>query len=210
MFTQDDLKQIENRGISLEDIKIQIENFEKGFPYIDLINPATKDNGLVVFTDDEIQRLHALYADTIQEHEVLKFVPASGAASRMFQNLFSFSENYQGTVENIEAFNNDKGFNSVYRFINDIEKFAFYPELKDAMHRDGLDIAQCIADNNYSTIIDYLLYEKGLNYGNLPKGLLKFHKTLSGSRTPVEEHFNEGLHYARTGKKDKNCLPRNK
>ncbi len=200
MFTKNDLIQIQSKGISLENIEKQIENFKKGFPFIKLINPATVHNGIKKFTKQEAAQLSEYYSKESKNSRVLKFVPASGAASRMFKHLFAFMKNYKGTEQDYNDFIKDKSFNSVYHFFADIKKFAFYDDLKLTMQNNNLDVNQCIDDKDFVTIIDYLLTEKGMNYARLPKGLLKFHKYKDSSRMSVEEHLIEGANYC----KDKN------
>ncbi|MCD4745436.1 MAG: DUF4301 family protein, partial [Bacteroidales bacterium] len=200
MFEEKDLRQIHSKEITLKSIKHQIDNFKKGFPYIVLVQAATNNNGLIVFSKDEINRLSVFYSKASKNRSILKFVPASGAASRMFKHLFEFKQNYNGTEKDYQNFISDKSFNSVYNFIKKIKNFAFYNDLKNVMLKDGLDIETCISDKNYTIIIDYLLDEKGLNYAKLPKGLLKFHKYNDYSRISIEEHLVEGANYC----KDKN------
>ena len=117
----------------------------------------------------------------------MKFVPASGAASRMFKNLFEFlSADYDRPTTKFEQ-----------TFFDGIKNFAFYDDLNVACQRiDGKDIPGLIEDGNYKAVVSALLETAGLNYGALPKGLLKFHKYPEGSRTPMEEHLAEGALYA--------------
>jgi hypothetical protein len=200
MFDKKDLQQIQSKGININTIEKQINNFIKDFPHIKLIAPATKENGLKVFSNEEIKNLATFYDQESTKRDTTKFVPASGAATRMFKHLFEFVANYQNTEENYQEFLNDKGFNSVYNFISRIKDFAFYDDLKSKMKDDGIDIEMCLNEKNYNPIIDYLLSEKGLNYAKSPKGLIKFHFYEDGSRMSIEEHLTEGAKYC----KDKN------
>ncbi len=197
MFTENDLKQLDNLGITIEKVNEQLNNFVNGFPYVRLEKPARINDGLKLFDKSKVEEYETLFSDVSKNREVLKFVPASGAASRMFKTLFSFRDTYTGTEKDYTAFQNDKSFDSVYKFVEDLKRFAFYNDLKEIMKKDKIDIENCIKDKDYVTIINYLLNEKGLNYGNLPKGLLKFHKYDNISRTSVEEHLVEGANYAK-------------
>ncbi len=138
------------------------------------------------------------YEETSSSLEVLKFVPASGAASRMFKHLFEFREKIRNG-ENPDILLEDKGFNSVFNFFASIKKFAFYQALKEKIAANNLSIETLLEEKNYGEILDYFLTEKGLNYGNLPKGLLLFHKYENGARLAIEEHLMEGIHYAAGG-----------
>ncbi len=200
MFNEKDLKQIQSKGIDLQTIDFQIENFKQGFPYIYLVAPATRQNGIIFFNEKETKELSDFYIESSKNKDILKFTPASGAASRMFKHLFEFRDNYKGTDEDYKNFLKDKSFNSVYNFFDKIKNFAFYDDLKAVMIKHGLDIEQCIKSKDFVTVINFLLSEKGLNYAKLPKGLLKFHNYPDGSRMSVEEHLVEGAVYC----KDKN------
>ena len=199
MFNSKDLEQITKRNISLENIYNQIECLKNGFPYIELLSPATIDNGLKAFCNEELIKYCDFFENSISKGcNVIKFVPASGAATRMFKSLYSFVEWYNNDEESKIKFDSDKSFNSIYNFIINIDRFAFYEDLKNVMKRDEYDIINCIQSKNYSIIIDYLLDKKGLGYGSLPKGLLKFHKYPDKSvRTAIEEHLVEGANYCK-------------
>ena len=186
MFNDKDLKQFINKGISAEKIQAQINHFKKGFPYANIIAPATAGNGIIKLTEDEVSDYGNLYDNISENEKIVKFIPASGAASRMFKSLFAL-------MNNEVSISDDTGFNSPNYFFKNIQKFAFYTDLKNS----------CPAETDFSKdfekILNYLLTENGLNYGNLPKGLLKFHKYKTGERTPSEEHLAEGAMYAKTG-----------
>jgi hypothetical protein len=167
------------------------------FPSIHLSAPSTiENNGILKIDENRIASLCKSFEESLITRNVMKFVPASGAASRMFKSLFSFREKYDGSEKSHQLFLNDKSFNSVHKFISDLDKFAFYDDLKEAMSKAGVDIENCIATHDYNTIIDFLLLEKGLNYAALPKGLLKFHSYENNSRTAFEEHFVEAANYS--------------
>lgn len=199
MLTQQDLKQIQSKGIDLETFEEQIENFRYGFPFIDLVAPATIEDGIRKFTDTELKGLEKLYNNEAPDHAILKFVPASGAASRMFKNLFTFREKFSGFQNQDKTlFEADKSFNSVYNFINNIRKFAFFDELAAALKKDDYDIDTELSEGNYGLILDYILLEKGLNYANLPKALLRFHRYEENQqRMAFEEHLVEAANYCK-------------
>ncbi len=198
MFTGKDFIQISEKGIKPDVIEKQVKYFIKGFPYIFLYSPATIENkGIVKLSSSKIKQLNDDFDEVILKRNVIKFVPASGAASRMFKTLFLFRENYDGSEKAYQEFLNDKSFNSAHKFISEIKKFAFYNDLKNIMSSENIDIDKCIDSKEYNTVIDFLLFEKGLNYSSLPKGLLKFHSYGGISRTAFEEHFVEAANYSR-------------
>jgi len=196
MFTEKDLEQIKAKGIELKDVEKQIENFQNGFPFIKLVEPATPKNGLHSFSDSKVEELVKAFEENYKDYDLLKFVPASGAASRMFKHLLEFMAKFDGSKEAIEKMNADKSFNSVWYFFNHIQKFAFYEELKTKLAEAGYDISQLLEQHDYKTILEFFLTEKGLNYAIKPKGLLLFHDYDDGPRLAVEEHLVEAAHYS--------------
>lgn len=197
MFTEKDIEQIEVKGMSLQQVENQIKNFKNGFPYIHLVAAASPANGLKKFSSEEIDSLISGYTHAIQAKSILKFVPASGAASRMFKHLFEFREE----LENKKAdLGNENNFNSMAYFFAHLQEFAFYPDLKSKMEAQGLSLEQKLKQKDYLSILNTLLNEEGLSYATLPKGLLKFHSYPDGNRLAIEEHFVEGAVYAKDDK----------
>jgi len=206
-FNEEDIKQIKARGITVEKVISQIETFKKGFPFTKLQRPCTLGDGITVIEKSDVERLVKIYSQAALSGRAMKFVPASGAASRMFKLLFSFNNRYDCIDEGqiaVEAEKNDPDHKGFFQFIREIKKFAFYDDLKSVMSKDGLDIETLISKGQYKDILEYILTPKGLNYANLPKGLLKFHRYADHSRTPLEEHLVEGAAYTQ----DKNKVSR--
>ncbi len=196
MFTEKDLEQIKEKGLNVEDVEKQIANFKQGFPFIKLVAAATPENGLYSFNEKEAIDLAKFFDENYKDYDLLKFVPASGAASRMFKHLFEFMINYGASDTDIAEYENDKSFNSVYYFFNNIENFAFYNELKDSLAADGLDLQQLINDKDFKVVLEYFLTDKGLDYAAMPKGLLLFHNYPEGPRYSLEEHLVEAANYS--------------
>ncbi|MDP3644132.1 MAG: DUF4301 family protein [Bacteroidota bacterium] len=190
MFRQEDISQIIARGSSLAMIEQQILNFKSGFPFLQLTETAGIYHGLITLSDNEIQKYISVFDNKVSQGlSLLKFVPASGAASRMFNTLFFALEELQnGTV--ISEILKDK---EVALFSDQLTRFAFYGDLKVVASNRN----KAIESVSFQEWLEYLLLEKCLNYGNLPKGLLKFHSYHGEDRTPVEEHFVEGAMYAK-------------
>lgn len=197
MFNEKDIKQIESKGLQKSDIKKQISNFVSGFPFIELTAPATKDNGIKVFSEDEVKEMALHFDQVSKEREIIKFVPASGAASRMFKHLYSFMEDgLNGKLDYNTCFE-DKSFNSVYYFFDKLKDFAFFKTLNNTIERAGLKLEELLANNQHHVVLEYLLTDKGMNYAKKPKGLLAFHKYTDAPRFAVEEHLVEAAVYAR-------------
>lgn len=193
-FTDSDLKQIAEWGLSLDQVEQQIENFRQGFPRTKLLEAATVENGGIMRMEDkQISRYADIYKKQCTAKKVLKFVPASGAATRMFKDLYTFSSTYFGVAQNFEY-----EFPTVAEFLKNIRTFAFFNDLHKCMENSSLELEEYMQRGDYSTIINYLLKEQYLGYGVLPKALLKFHRYGELSRTPMEEHIVEGAHYARS------------
>lgn len=197
MFSASDLKQISDHQLTQEGINAQIEKFKSGFPPSDLSENIQKGNGLKQLTADEAESMIAFYENNLQGLDIVKFVPASGAASRMFKSLFAFLTDYKGTDAEYEKMVADQGSGSVFTFFKKLDQFAFYEDLKVAYKKaTGTSLEEAQLKREYTQILDVLLNEPGMNYGGLPKGLLKFHQYPEGPRTPVEEHMVEGAQYA--------------
>ena len=204
MFTEKDLEQIKNKGIEVETVQQQISSFKSGFPPVQLHAAAIPGNGIHRYTAEEAQSLSNYFDTHYKDYEILKFVPASGAASRMFKTLFEFHEQYNGAESDTANYNKDQSFNSPFNFFESIHKFPFYNQLKDVLSGKGMDIEKLIENNDFGPILDIFLTENGLNYAGLPKGLLLFHNYPDEPRLSVEEHLVEGAHYAT----DKNNISR--
>ena len=188
MLTQQDLKQIAQRGISEEQIEIQLNEFKTGFPFLRLEAAASVGNGIVAPSENErSQYVEAWNQYKAAGHKVVKFVPASGAASRMFKNMFAFVDaDYDVPTTDFEK-----------KYFADIKKFAFYDALDAVCQKnDGKGIEALLAEGNYKAVAANMLKKEGLNYGQLPKGMLLFHQYAEGPRTPMEEHLVEGALYA--------------
>lgn len=191
MLTQDDKKLLASKGISEDVIEKQLSDFKQGFPFLKLKAAASTELGIFVPTEAERDAyVNAWNEYKAGAHRVVKFVPASGAASRMFKNMFAFlNADYDEPQTDFEK-----------KFFDDIKKFAFVEELnKKCVANHGKDIDMLMADKEYKAVVANMLTADGLNYGQLPKGLLLFHKYEDGPRTPMEEHLVEAALYAAVG-----------
>ena len=204
MLTQSQISEIQNKDIAVEKVEKQLQRFATGFPPMNITAPATLGNGILCFDDKEAAKYAKLYDKKKKYKSIVKFVPASGAATRMFKMLFTILETYDGSQESYDKLFAKKGLHTPAGFIENVQKFAFYPQLCELLSKDGFDINKLLEKKEYKPIVEYIVTPKGLNYGNLPKGLLLFHKYGNTSRTAVEEHLVEGALYAMQHNKDVN------
>ena len=172
MFTEQDLQQIADHGLTPARVETQLENFRRGFPWLNVVRAASPADGIVILDAAQADAAVARYEKAAAGLGIVKFVPASGAATRMFKELFEFvNEGKRG-----------KGIDTL---LSNLDKFAFAPELKAVLPEDADDRAT----------VDAIVNE-GLNYGHKPKGLVTFHAYPEGARKAVEEHLVEGASYA--------------
>ncbi len=188
MFTEKDKKELIDRGISISDAERQLEYFEKSFPYLPIVRPATAGDGILKPKPETLDDFVQLYDSVSAGEKVVKFVPASGAATRMFKDLYSFLEDTRsGSPEAVAP----------EEFIGGIKRFAFYGKLEEIMVEKGLDPDTLIKSGDFAEMTDLLLSPQGLDYANIPKGLILFHKYDDGSRTAFEEHLAEAALHCR-------------
>jgi hypothetical protein len=189
MLNANDLKQLSDKGITPQQIEEQLSRFSSGFPFLEIVASASVEKGIKVISEKEKAAfMEAWEAYLAGNKRVVKFVPASGAASRMFKNLYEFlSAPYSVPTNDFEK-----------KFFGEITRFAFYDALNAVcLANEQKDIPALMAEGGYKAIVSNLLEEKGLGYGRLPKGLLQFHRTNLGVRTAMEEHLAEGAMYAK-------------
>ncbi|WP_314968458.1 DUF4301 family protein [Phocaeicola abscessus] len=188
MWTKEDKLILAKKGITEKQITEQLSHFANGFPYLKLFAAASKKRGILVPEAKETESyLDAWNAYKQTDKKIVKFVPASGAASRMFKNIFAFLDaDYREPRTDFER-----------NFFAHLRRFAFFDDLNEACRRnEEKDIDALLGEKNDKAIVANLLLPKGLNYGALPKGLLKFHRYAEGARTSLEEHMVEGALYA--------------
>ena len=195
MFTQEDRKLFARKGISEQQIENQLRQLSEGFPFLRLRAAAAIGAGIIAPSDAESQAYVEAWEAYKQEgHRITKFVPASGAASRMFKNLFEFKDgDHDAPQTDFE-----------HKFFDRLHDFAFFPALDDAcVVMFGEPADSLVASGRYRDVVRALLDEEGLCYGQLPKGLLQFHAYSDCARTPLEEHLVEAALYATSdGKAD--------
>lgn len=189
-LTQNDLEQLKSKGISEDIVESQLERFRTGFPYLRIAAPAAIGAGILpVDSDTEKAALDRWQRFLNDGGDVLKFVPASGAASRMFKALFAFVNG----SEDVPA-----AGSPVAQLVEHIHNFAFYNELEAATERlYKLTPDQLIEAGRYKDLVGAIVLPEGMAYGSLPKALLTFHRYADGdTRTALEEQLAEGAQTA--------------
>lgn len=189
LFGEQDLAQLEQRGISLSEASQQVHDIRTGFPYLIIQASASLERGIVRLGRDEEAHYMNAWQDYLSSGsaDVCKMVPASGAASRMFKGLFSYLES-----------EGDEKPEQIERFFAELSHFAFYERLgRECLRVKWKSLPALLEEGEHREIVRVLLGEKGLSYGQLPKGLLLFHSYPKGARTSAEEHLVEGALYAK-------------
>ncbi|MBO7446367.1 MAG: DUF4301 family protein [Bacteroidales bacterium] len=187
-FSIQDQEMIKHHGCDVSVVEQQLARFAQGFPFAHLNRAAVIDDGIVRLSPDVVEEIEADYEAATSGLQLLKFVPASGAATRMFKDLFAIlTDDPESLRPKAET------------FLRDLPVYPFYEDLTEVMKKAGLDLEQVRQQGDYRTIIRYLLLEEGLDYGNKPKGMLRFHRYEQEIRTSLEEHLVEAALYANNG-----------
>lgn len=192
-FSEKDLKQLNKKGISKDRVMAQIETFKAGIPFVRLEKAAVVGDGILRCSEKEEEALIQNFEKERKEKSLLKFVPASGAASRMFKAMFNFLGAYEPEKESLSDYINRTDDQAAKQFAERMEDFPFYElimeKISNSFSTEGEKVYQFVSE---------MLAEEGLNYGFYPKGLLPFHKYGKDSATPFEEHLKEAALYAKT------------
>ncbi len=196
LLTEKDRIQLKRLNIREEDIEWQINMFKKGTPYVQLVRPCTVGDGIVKLSEKEANDFAELYEKKAADLKKIKFVPASGAATRMFKALSRFYNDWKG-MEEVKRLcaSGDQDAKDFITFWDNITRFAFYDDLKQILKQNGYEIDKLIQQEDAKKVLHFLLKEDGLNYANLPKALIKFHRYPDGARTAFEEHLVEAEGY---------------
>ncbi|MDX1364584.1 MAG: DUF4301 family protein [Arenibacter latericius] len=191
VLSEADKIQLDNLGVSIEKVKSQIETFKEGIPFVRLEKAAIVSNGISKFSETRAQKLIQTFNEESNNISILKFVPASGAASRMFKAMFNFLDAYDPKKESLDAYVERTGDNDAAAFFDGYQKFAFYDLIQNRIK--GKTDSK---DEEKYLFVQEMLLKDGLNYGFYPKGLLPFHYYGDHSATPFEEHLKEAADYA--------------
>ena len=194
-FSTKHTEQIEAKGIKLLQVEEQLDKFKKKIPFTDITAHSSFDNGILKLTSETEENYEQIYKEEHSNLEVVKFTPASGAATRMFKFLYKFLENYDPKKESINSYVNKEKEPEIRLFFIGLEKFPFYDDVLKKMNKTENDRIKKPDEFNRD-FVHALLAEEGLNFGNYPKGLLPFHQYKNHIATPFQEHLFEAASYA--------------
>jgi len=195
-FTEEDIKEIEAHGLTKEQVQEQVSIFKNGVPTVQLIAAATVGDGIEKLSEDKEVDYIELYEHIDEDKELLKFIPASGAATRMFKTIYQFLEDYDPKEEKLDAFLDRTGNEEMRTFFDNLKSFPFYDKIGELIEENHSKEALKTSDEAKVAFVQKMMQEDGPNYGNLPKGLLPFHNYESYMVTAFEEHLYEAAAYA--------------
>ena len=196
-FSNSDMNQIKETGQTLDNINEQLNFFHQGTPFIKLDRPCTAGDGIKRLSADMIRQCISLYDTRGRKSRLIKFVPASGAATRMFKKLIhAYQREQAGETKN--DVKDSTVISALSKFMDNCRRFAFHSDLEASLAKEGMRLDELIAGRNAEPILRHLLTEPYMNYAALPKGLIKFHSYENQTRTAFEEHLAEAAGYART------------
>ena len=194
MFTEQDIQQIKNHGLTVEKVNAQIERIKSGMRYSNLVDAATIGNGILRKNDEQQEDCIRFFESKRHELSMVKFVPASGAATRMFKFLLQFLNEFNPNEESIESYS--KRNKDISIFINGLEKFPFYKIVRERMEQANPNIYSLSLGEQYTLFVQTMINTNQLNYSFFPKGLLPFHKYENHVSTAFQEHLLEATLYA--------------
>lgn len=195
-FNKEDIEQIEQKGLTVDRVLAQIALFKKGVPFIKLESAATIGNGILSFKEEEVEKLINQFEAKRDNISIVKFVPASGAATRMFKLLFTFLKEYNPKKESINSYINKNNVKELSLFFVGLEKLPFFEEVVTKIHKAYPNYNNISYDEQRVLFVKTMLDENLLNYSFYPKGLLPFHRYKEHASTAFEEHLFEAAEYA--------------
>lgn len=197
-LTSEDIVQLERLGISPDTVAQQLAIFKAGIPYVHLMEPATIGHGIFKYSKEEEDNFIAIYENQKTTLDILKFTPASGAATRMFKFLYEFLDDYNPKKESINSFINKKEATDLRLFFVGLDDFPFYMEVRRVLATKIKKEHEGDVNQNRLLFVKTMLEKDGFNYGNHPKGLFPFHKYKEHNASAFEEHLFEASLYAKT------------
>ncbi len=199
MLTEKDVEIIQGHQLSLNQVIKQLETFARGIPFMDVVTTATIGNGIQILSEEQRRNLIALYEEQKDHLDIVKFVPASGAATRMFKFLHEFLDQFDPSRQTFREYLKEQPSNEVEVFFNGLKDFAFINPLRSKIRELFPEYKQSNKGQRYAMMVAALLSEEGLNFANLPKGLIPFHKYSKYATTAFEEQLYEAAYYAAVG-----------
>ncbi len=195
-LTKKDLQQIKKHGLSNDTVYSQLETLSVGIPFVDLVTAASVGNGIEIIAAKNQQKLIDFYENKKDRLDIVKFIPASGAATRMFKFLYHFLEDYDPEHETLNTYLKNENNEMLSTFLNSTREFAFLSPVRKKIRENYPDFKHGTKGKRSHLFVKTMLEKKGLNFTNLPKGLIPFHKYKKYSTTAFEEHLYESAFYA--------------
>ncbi|GEQ84606.1 hypothetical protein ULMS_01140 [Patiriisocius marinistellae] len=196
MFTKQDLQDLEVRGLNENAVKEQLNTFNNGVPFAKIVTAASIGNGIEVLDENAQKESVAYYEKNKAGLDIIKFVPASGAATRMFKFLHEFLSDYNEEEEVLRDYIKVNKLDQLKLFFDNLKDFAFILELRKAIRKKYPDYKQSNRGQRMKMLVKTMLSKKGLNFSNLPKGLIPFHRYTKFVKTAYEEQLFEATQYA--------------
>ena len=189
-------KQLADKGISKETLEKQLYRFKNGFPGVLLNRPAKINDGIVPIKKLDADRLISSYESSRDQLDIIKFVPASGAATRMFKFLYEFLNTFNQNKQSINSYINNNKANDLFTFLIGRRDLPFYVEIMESIRRKNSDWSAKSKTEKETLFVTEVLSPSGFNYAAMPKGLVPFHKYKDRSASAFEEHLFEASIYA--------------
>ncbi|WP_299553427.1 DUF4301 family protein [Seonamhaeicola sp.] len=196
MFTEKDIQLIHKKGITVDQVYAQIARLKNGMSYSKLLAAATIGRGIERFSENEMQDYISYYEKKKEDLSIIKFVPASGAATRMFKFLFQFLRTFNSDKETLSQFIDRQNNDLVRIFFSSLEALPFYTEVIRELKRTVPDFDYFSHDETCIAFVKAMLNKEALNYSFFPKGLLPFHRYEEDMVTAFGEHLLESTLYA--------------
>ncbi|GGI55931.1 DUF4301 family protein [Winogradskyella haliclonae] len=194
-LTKEDIRQIESYGLTEQLVNKQISQFVRGVNYSNIHSAATVGNGIIEVSYLDVSEYVSFFDSQKNKIDIVKFVPASGAATRMFKFLFQFLKEYNPVIQSLNAYINRNNLKRLPLFLIALEKFPFYYIVLKQIESNGVDYNALNPNQKAYTFVKAMLEENQLNFGSYPKGLFPFHKYNNDISTAFEEHLFEMAFY---------------
>ena len=200
-FSEKDVSRFREKGITPEKVEQQIEIFKRGNIVVNVREAATVKNGILAIPEEKQKELSSFYESKKDGLDLLKFVPASGAATRMFKAFYNLLKEFDPNEESLDNYIDRKNEKSLEVFFSRIKDLPFYEKVRKRASEAEAGYDALPEDKQHYLFVKYMLQEDGLNLGDQPKGLVPFHKYQDHLATAFEEHLVEAIDYAAAGKK---------
>lgn len=200
-FSKNDTIQIQNHGLTIDKVKEQVSLIKSGMSYSNLKGAATIGNGILKMETNQESHYISVFERQRNKLSMVKFVPASGAATRMFKFLFQFLNSYNFKEETLEDYMKRTNNEDIETFVNNLEKLPCFEEVVHKIHKVISNYNDLSHGERCIEFVKTMLNADRLNYSFYPKGLLPFHRYKDYVATAFEEHLFEAAFYASSNNK---------